>query len=259
VLVVDDDRSVRLTIAAVLAEAGYAVTQCASGSDALARLQRVEFDVILADLRLDDMDGVRVVREGRERWPDTVGLILTGFGSLETAIEALRAGAYDYLCKPCPAEELLATIARAVERRRLSIQVRRQARDIETAIETARELHSALSTRLEGTTALLREREHVLETVCTDLRASLIAIAGLVDILLARMSGAHADAGGEDSPLISASLEQIRREAQGLAQRVTNALNLTRNEDVHVPPQPLAADTLAISFERAFAPPTLPV
>jgi signal transduction histidine kinase len=140
----------------------------------------------------------------------------------------LRHGVYDYLCKPCAPEELLATIERALERRRLTQQVHLQMRSLETAIDTARELHSALSSRLEGTTALLREREHVLVTICTELRTSLIAIAGLVDIVLART-------GDSLNPDMPDYLERIRAEAQALAERVNCALQITRTESVEMP------------------------
>jgi DNA-binding response OmpR family regulator len=228
ILVVDDDDAVRWTIGAVLREAGHSVTLCANGGDALVHLRQTEFDVVLTDLRLGDIDGLQVLDAARRTWPDTVTLLLTGYASVESAIAALRHGVYDYLCKPCAPEELLATIERALERRHLTQQVRLQMRSLETAIDTARELHSALSSRLEGTTALLREREHVLVTICTELRTSLIAIAGLVDILLAR----GRDSSNDDLPEY---LERIRAEARALAERVNGALQITRSESVELP------------------------
>jgi DNA-binding response OmpR family regulator len=246
ILLADDDESVRVTLGAVLTEAGHTVSLCTSGSEVLALLESTEFDVILTDFRLGDMDGIVVVDEARRRWPETVPLMLTGYASLESAIDALRVGVYDYLRKPCPTDELLATVARAIERRRLRIALRRQTRDLETTIETARELHSALSSRLEGTTALLREREHVLVTVCTELRASLIAIAGLVELLLSRD-------GGDD---IGSSLEKIRLEAQSLAQRVTDALNITRSDSVEVRHQTSRVDLLDMSLVPTVSEPT---
>jgi DNA-binding response OmpR family regulator len=235
ILVVDDDEPVRWTLGAVLTEDGYTVTLSASGAEALAVLRQTEFDVVLTDLRLGDLDGLHILDAVRGTWPDTVTLMLTGYASVESAIGALRYGAYDYLCKPCSPEDLLATVGRAVERRRLTLQVRQQMRSLETAIDTARELHSALSARLEGTTALLREREHVLVMVCTELRTSLIAIAGIVDIVLAR---SQTSTSGDGVPVVDqdlgAYLAQIRAEAQALAQRVNAAVQLTRTESVEV-------------------------
>jgi DNA-binding response OmpR family regulator len=240
--VVDDDNSVRVTLGAVLSDAGHGVSLSATGSEALAKLRTREFDVVLADLRLDDMDGIRIVQQARRRWPDTVSLILTGYASVESAIQALRAGAYDYLCKPCPADELLLTVARAVEHRRMRIQLRRQVRDLETAIDTARELHSALSTRLEGTSALLRERDRVIATVCAELRVSFVAIAGLIDSVVAQV---HAQ--GEAGQPIEAYLAQIRLELETLAKRVTDAVSITRTESIQIPPPDRRAPAVAIT------------
>lgn len=242
ILVVDDDNSVRVTLGAVLSDAGHGVSLSATGSEALAKLRTREFDVVLADLRLDDMDGIRIVQQARRRWPDTVSLILTGYASVESAIQALRAGAYDYLCKPCPADELLLTVARAVEHRRMRIQLRRQVRDLETAIDTARELHSALSTRLEGTSALLRERDRVIATVCAELRVSFVAIAGLIDSVVAQV---HAQ--GEAGQPIEAYLAQIRLELETLAKRVTDAVSITRTESIQIPPPDRRAPAVAIT------------
>ncbi len=226
ILVVDDDEAVRVTLGAVLTGEGYDVTLASYGPDALSLLRVTEFDVILTDLRLDDIDGLRILEEARNRWPDTVSLMLTAFASVDSAIGALRKGAYDFLCKPCAPEELVAAVARAVERRRLTLQVRHHARDLETTIDTARELHSALFTRLEGTTALLREREQVLVTICTDLKTSVIAIAGVAELLVGRLGKRD-----RNSDLLG-YLEQIRSETQQLAQRVNSALQVTRTESV---------------------------
>jgi len=226
ILVVDDDEAVRVTLGAILSGEGYKVTLISNGTEALAQLRTTEFDVVLTDLRLDDIDGTRILEEARTRWPDTVALMLTGFASVDSAIDALRKGAYDYLCKPCAPDELVAAVGRAIERRTLTLQVRHHARDLETAIETARELHSSLFTRLEGTTALLREREQVLVTICTELKTSLIAIASLAQMLLGRLQD-------HDSPGdLTAYLDQIQLEMQELAQRVNGALQVTRSESV---------------------------
>ena len=187
ILIVDDEEPVRVTLGAILSEVGHTVTLAAGLGDALVFLIDTEFDVVLTDLRLDDGDGLAVLEHTRRHWPDTVTLILTGYASVDSAIGAIRRGAYDYLCKPCPPEELIATIARCIERRQLTLQVRQQLRDLHTAINVARELHASLSAQLEATTALLRERE--------------LTLAGL-----------------------SAELARLRTETDGLVQRVNAAL-----------------------------------
>src|SRR5205823_3330777 len=94
ILVVDDDDAVRWTIGEVLRDAAYSVTLATSGADALARLRQTEFDVVLTDLRLGDVDGLAVLDAVRRTRPDAVTLMLTGYASVESAIAALRLGAY---------------------------------------------------------------------------------------------------------------------------------------------------------------------
>jgi DNA-binding NtrC family response regulator len=223
VLVVDDEETVRETLAAVLTEQGYQVSTAASGADALVMIHTTEYDLILTDLRLDDFDGLRLLARVRQRWPNTVTIMLTGYASLDSAIQALRQGAYDYLCKPCPAEELLATVARGLERRRLTRQVQRHVRDLEVAIETARDLHSALAARAEGTQALLRESQSVLARTCGDVGTSARAIGTLAQHLFAEVNAQSAT-----------DVDQIRLEADRLLQIVASAGASTRTESVEV-------------------------
>src|SRR3981081_781199 len=119
VLVVDDEQSVATTIKAILELDGSEVTAVTSGTEALAQIREHEFDVVLTDLRLDDLDGIEILRETQKLWPDTVAIMLTGYASLESAGAARRSGGYDYLIKPADVDELRATIGRALERRRL--------------------------------------------------------------------------------------------------------------------------------------------
>src|ERR1700716_860288 len=119
VLVVDDEESVATTIEAILRLDGHDVTAVTSGTEALRLLNERQFDVVLTDLRLADIDGVEVLKEVQRPAPETAAIMLTGYASLESAVAALRSGAYDYLMKPSDVEELRATVNRAIERREL--------------------------------------------------------------------------------------------------------------------------------------------
>ncbi|HEY0582584.1 MAG TPA: response regulator, partial [Chloroflexota bacterium] len=132
-LVVDDEESVAVTMGAILEMDGYAVQICTSGVEALRRLSETTYDLVLTDLRLDDADGLSIVNEVVRVQPDTVSIILTGYASLESAIKALREGAYDYLIKPCDVDELRAVVARGVERRQLGIQLKARLGELEAA------------------------------------------------------------------------------------------------------------------------------
>ena len=116
VLVVDDDPFALRSIAKVLGGESYQVMTAASGSEALELLKQDSFDLVLTDLKMPEVDGLEVLRRTREIAPQAVVLILTGYASVESAIEALREGAYDYLVKPCSADELKLKIERGLER-----------------------------------------------------------------------------------------------------------------------------------------------
>jgi PAS domain S-box-containing protein len=140
VLVVDDDQFALRSMAKVLGGESYEVVTAASGSEAIALLRQDTFDLVLTDLKMPEVDGLEVLRRAREMAPQAPVLILTGYASLESAIEALREGAYDYLVKPCSGDELKLKIARGLERVRLAEERQR-------AEEALRELNASLKAR----------------------------------------------------------------------------------------------------------------
>src|SRR5487761_2016917 len=107
VLVVDDEPALRQILAAAVAKAGYSVDQASGVADATAKLARGDIDVALCDIKMPDGNGIDLVRSSREAGIDTTFVMVTGFASLETAVEALRAGASDYITKPVHYEEVL--------------------------------------------------------------------------------------------------------------------------------------------------------
>jgi CheY-like chemotaxis protein/anti-anti-sigma regulatory factor len=123
VLVVDDEENVRVTTAAILEQEGYEVATASDGREALETAARSHFDLVLTDLRMDDMDGSTLLHELQQRHPSVVTIILTGYASIESSIDALRQGVYDYLVKPCMVEDLKRTVRRALEHRRQRQQI----------------------------------------------------------------------------------------------------------------------------------------
>jgi DNA-binding NtrC family response regulator len=122
VLLVEDDDSLRLTQAMYLEREGFEVTAVASGGEALRRIATNQYHAVVTDLRLDEVDGLKVLAAVKEKSPETEVILLTGFGSVDTAVEAMKAGAYDYLTKPVDPDDLVITLKKAVER----LQLRRQ-------------------------------------------------------------------------------------------------------------------------------------
>jgi two-component system, NtrC family, response regulator AtoC len=119
VLLIDDDRATRELLREVLQKEGYTVGEAKTGQEALAQAQALPFEVVLADLRLPDLNGIEVLRALHGLDPDLPVIVMTAFGSMETAVEAIREGAYDYISKPFNLTEVRLTVRRARERRRL--------------------------------------------------------------------------------------------------------------------------------------------
>jgi two-component system response regulator HydG len=119
VLVVDDQKNMRATTAMLLRQAGHVVAEAEDGALALQRVRQEAFDVVLTDLRMPGLDGMEVLRAVRAASPDTQVIVMTAYGTIESAVDAVRQGAHDYVSKPFKEEELLLRVGRALETRRL--------------------------------------------------------------------------------------------------------------------------------------------
>jgi len=208
ILVVDDEQSVATTIKAILQLDGNEVTAVTSGKEALDLLRKQEFDVVLTDLRLDDLDGIDILRETQKLWPDTVSIMLTGYASLESAVTALRSGAYDYLIKPSDVDELRATVGRGLERRRL-----RQ--------------------RLVELEQLDKLKTQFLSMASHELRTPLTAVSGFMQIARRRMGrlGAATDVPQpwrDEAQKADETLDMANRQAKKLARLIDELLDVSR-------------------------------
>jgi two-component system alkaline phosphatase synthesis response regulator PhoP len=116
ILVVDDEGAIRYSISKTLQRVGYQVHTAASGEEALEMMRHQEYDVVLTDIRMPGLSGVELLAQIKEEAPDAVVILLTGYASLETAIESLRLGAHDYLVKPSSSQDIRNSVAQGVER-----------------------------------------------------------------------------------------------------------------------------------------------
>jgi DNA-binding NtrC family response regulator len=119
ILLVDDDRAMREMLASLFKERGFALEEAASCETALERVGEHEFDVVLSDIRMPGRSGIELVGELRRLRPATPVVLMTAFGTVDSAVEAMRAGAFDYITKPFEPEAVLFAIDRALERRAL--------------------------------------------------------------------------------------------------------------------------------------------
>lgn len=136
IMIVDDERSVRESLREWFLEDGFEVVTAEDGLDALKELDSGPFDLLVVDLKMPRMDGISLQRRLRETHPDLTIIILTAFASVETAVEALKLGAFDYVTKPVDPDELSHTVRRALERKQLTDENARL-RDKVTQLATA--------------------------------------------------------------------------------------------------------------------------
>jgi|OpeIllAssembly_1097287.scaffolds.fasta_scaffold33872_2 DNA-binding NtrC family response regulator len=120
ILVVDDDEITCSLLEEVLSKEGYAVEKALNGSEAIAKGGQRNYEVVLTDIRMSGVDGMEVLHTYRKKSPETIVIMMTAFGSIETAIGAIKEGAYDYVSKPFKLDEIKLTIRRALEQKRLS-------------------------------------------------------------------------------------------------------------------------------------------
>ena len=138
ILIVDDEDPIREVVSSMLSSSGFICTQSQSGREALALLQSgEEFELMLSDMMMPGMDGEALLAATKERFPDIPVVMITAVHDISIALNAIRNGAYDYLLKPFAREQLLATVRRALENRRLKIENRKYQTELESLV-TAR-------------------------------------------------------------------------------------------------------------------------
>ena len=166
-LIVDDEAPLREAIAERLGDHGFIVEQAGSGEDALARLSDFAFDVIITDLRLPGVDGRAVLEAALERYPDIIAIIITGFGTVKDAVNAIKQGAADFVTKPFQFDALLHVLNSALEQRRL----RSENAYLRSQLENRYRIDG-----LVGRSPAMRNLFHLLETVAAT--SSTILISG---------------------------------------------------------------------------------
>jgi len=176
VLIVDDEKSIRNTVSEFLRLGGYEV-QAAEDADAAGALMQAQvFDVVVTDVILPRVSGVTLLQRIKERTPDIQVIMMTGEPTVDTAVEAVRAGAYDYLSKPTGKRELLAVVGQAArvkalldEKRRLEADNRRYQEDLERLVEERTEVLAARTRQLNAVREVAAEisREMNLRNVLT--------------------------------------------------------------------------------------------
>ncbi|MCC7381352.1 MAG: response regulator [Deltaproteobacteria bacterium] len=162
-LVVDDDEAVRQIVAELLRDEGYEPSTAATADEAVAMMRQSHFPLVITDIKMPGRDGITMLREIRSEFPDAAVIMMTGYGQVESAVEALKWGASDYLTKPIRVNHLAAAVLRALDRRRLVLEHKAYQRDLEGAV-------------LEKTAALEHAYQQISETYRITLESLVTAL-----------------------------------------------------------------------------------
>ena len=163
VLIIDDEEIARSNLEHILAKQGYSIATAESGRDGLNLLENERFDVVLTDLRMEGVDGMKVLEESRRVNPSCEVIMITGYATVDTAIEAMRRGAYHYISKPYRIEEVRKTVAEALEKIRLreeNVQLKEDLKRLRTAGTTQ------IITKDPAMTKILQTASQVAVTDC---------------------------------------------------------------------------------------------
>ncbi len=193
ILVIDDDDSMREGCRQTLVEEGYRTQAAQDGESGVQLAAQESFDLVLVDLKMPRMDGLQVLSRLRQDSPDTVVLVITGYATVESAVEAMRAGAYDYIPKPFTPDLLVTTVRRAVEHRRLAME--------NLCLRTAlREQAGRLE--MVGQSEVMDKLARLLHKVSpTDATVLLMGETGVGKELVARTI--HQQSGRRDGPFVT--------------------------------------------------------
>ena len=199
VLVIDDERAIRQTLSQVLADEGYEVESAADGVEGLDRLRRERFDLVFLDVWLKDKDGLAILAELGEKASTVPVVMISGHANVETAVRAVKSGAYDFLEKPLSLERVLVTAQKAIAHRDLAEEVAR-----------FREKASGEQTLIGETPAIVKLREQILQVAATDARVLITGESGTGKEIVARAIHRHSPRRG--APLVEVNCAAIPEE-----------------------------------------------
>ncbi|MFT5698589.1 MAG: FixJ family two-component response regulator [Desulforhopalus sp.] len=177
ILLVDDEESILSSISWILEKNNFKVTKASSGQEAIDKLEDTQYELVITDLIMANVNGLAVLKHAKKLYPDIGVMILTGQGDISTAVEAIKMGADDYLEKPCDYSDLLHKATRSFEKQDLVVKLRRQNQQLKSEVVRRKiieakleELHVNLESQVEQRTTSLIQAVDELQSVLATLR-----------------------------------------------------------------------------------------
>ena len=199
ILVVDDEKSMRDFLNIVLKKEGYSVKTAEDGEEAVHWIQKEVYDLILTDIKMPGRNGMDILKVAKEISPETIVLLITAFASTETAVAAMKQGAYDYICKPFQIDEVKLIIQKALEKKQLradNLRLRRQLKE-QTAFE-----------KIIGKTPVMKKVFEIIQKVA-DTRSNVLIMgeSGTGKELIAR--AIHANSARKNAPFVTVNCSAL--------------------------------------------------
>ena len=250
ILVVDDEEDLRLLLEREIRDLGHAVVGVADAKEAIAEMEQRDSDIVITDVRMPGMDGIELTRWIKGTRPETDVIIMTGYASVDTAAEALRLGAFDYLMKPFGEIELVtSSINRAVEKRALEKALKERTTELgQTNASLAAEIierkiaEEKLARHASALEATNRELESFSYSVSHDLRAPLRSINGFSQALLE-------DCGEQLGEVGKDYLNRVRASSEQMADLIDDLLRLSRITRGEMTRQAVDLSSVGLSIE----------
>lgn len=199
ILIIDDEMSIRKTFSDILSYENYKVETATNGLEGLNLFKKIDFDVVLCDIKMPKLDGMQFLEESREVNPDVPIIMVSGHGNIDTAVEAVKKGAYDYIAKPPDLNRILITIKNALDKSTLTIETK-----------TLRKKVSKVHEMIGKSKPLQRIHKTIDKVAPTDARVLITGANGVGKELVARWI--HDKSGRNNSPLIEVNCAAIPSE-----------------------------------------------
>lgn len=199
ILVIDDEKAIRKTLSEILSFEGFVVDEAADGSEALKKIKEGNYDCILCDIKMPKMDGLEVLEQTRIEKPDTPFIVISGHGNIETAVEAVKKGAYDFIAKPPDLNRLLITIRNAMDKKSLVTETKQLRKRI-----------TRISEMVGTSEAMVRIKDTIAKVAPTDARVLITGDNGVGKEMVARQL--HELSQRANGPLIEVNCAAIPSE-----------------------------------------------